>query len=43
MGFKPFSNIFYFIYHALQVAKANKFIEKMEELQQFFTNEMIWA
>ena len=43
MGFKPFSNISYPTYHALQVAEANKFIKKMEELQQFLTDEMIWV
>ena len=43
MGFEPFSNIFYLTYHALQVAEANEFVKKMEELQQFFINEMTWA
>jgi uncharacterized membrane protein YwzB len=40
MGFKPFSNILCLTYYALQVAEVNEFIEKMEELQQFFTDEM---
>ena len=43
MGFKPFSNILCPAHHALQVAEANKFVKKMEKLQQFLTNEMIWA
>jgi hypothetical protein len=43
MGFKPFNNIPCPTCHALQVTEANEFIEKMEELQQFFINEMIWA
>jgi len=32
MGFKPFSNVPRPAYYALQIAKVNKFIEKMEEL-----------
>jgi hypothetical protein len=43
MGFKPFSNIPCPTYYALQVAEANEFVKKMEELQQFLINEMIWA
>ena len=43
MGFKPLSNALYFIYQALQIAKADKFIKKIEELQQFLTNKIIWA
>ena len=43
MGFKPFSNIPYSIYYALQVTEANKVIKKMEELQQSLTDEIIWA
>ena len=43
MGFEPFSNIPYFAYYALQITEINKFIKKMEELQQFFTDKMIWA
>ena len=43
MGFKPFSNILRPTYYALQVTEANEFIKKMEELQQFFINEMTWA
>ena len=41
MGFKPLSNALYFAYQALQIAEADKFVKKMEELQQFFTNEII--
>ena len=40
MGFKPFSNVPRPAHHALQIIEANEFIEKMEELQQFLTNEM---
>ena len=43
MGFKPLSNAPYFVYQALQIAEADKFVKKMEELQQFLTNKMIWA
>ena len=43
MGFKPFSNVLYLAYQALQVIEANKFIKKMEELQEFLTNKMIQA
>jgi uncharacterized membrane protein YwzB len=43
MGFKPFSNILCPTYYALQVTEANEFIKKMEELQQFLTDKMIWA
>ena len=43
MGFKPLSNAPYFAYQALQIAEADRFVEKMEELQQFLTNEMTWA
>ena len=43
MGFKPLSNAPYFAYQALQIAKADKFVKKMEELQQFLTDEIIWA
>ena len=43
MGFKPFSNIPYPTYYTLQVVKANKFIKKIEELQQFLTDEITWA
>ena len=43
MGFKPFSNVPRPTYYALYVVEANKFIKKMEELQQFLTNEIIWA
>ena len=43
MGFKPPNNAPYSAYQALQIAEADKFVKKMEELQQFFTNEMIWA
>ena len=43
MGFKPLSNAPYFIYQALQIAEADKFVKKIEELWQFLTNEMIWA
>jgi hypothetical protein len=32
MGFKPFSNIPYPTYYALQVTETNKFVKKMEEL-----------
>ena len=40
MGFKPLSNTPYFTYQALQIAEADKFVKKMEELQQFLINEM---
>ena len=43
MGFKPLSNDPCPTYYALQVTKANEFIKKMEELQQFLTNKIIWA
>ena len=43
MGFKPPSNAPHFVYQALQIAEADKFVKKMEELQQFLTNEIIWA
>ena len=43
MGFKPFSNTLYPICHALQIIKANEFVKKIEELQQFLTDEMTWA
>ena len=43
MGFVPFSNIPCLAYYALQVIKANEFVEKIEELQQFLTDEIIWA
>jgi hypothetical protein len=43
MGFEPFSNIPRPAYYALQVTEANEFIKKMEELQQFLTDEITWA
>ena len=43
MGFKPLSNALYFAYQAVQIAEADRFVKKIEELQQFLTNEMIWA
>ena len=43
MGFKPLSNAPYPIYQALQIAETDKFVKKMEELQQFLTNKIIWA
>ena len=43
MGFKPLSNTPYPTYQAVQIAETDKFIKKMEELQQFLINEMIWA
>ena len=43
MGFKPPSNTPYPAYQALQIAEADKFVKKIEELQQFLTNDMIWA
>ena len=43
MGFEPFSNVPRPARHALQVAEANEFVKKMEELQQFLTDEMTWA
>ena len=43
MGFKPLSNAPYFAYQALQIAETDKFVKKMEKLQQFFINEMTWA
>ena len=27
----------------MQIAEADRFVKKMEELQQFLTNKMIWA
>ena len=43
MGFKPLSNDPCPAHHALQVAEADEFVKKMEELQQFLINEIIWA
>ena len=43
MGFKPLNNTPYPAYQAVQIAEVNRFIKKMEKLQQFFTDEMIWA
>jgi transposase InsO family protein len=43
MGFEPSTNAPYPAYQALQVAEADKFVKKMEELQQFLTDEMTWA
>ena len=43
MGFKPLNNAPYFTYQALQIAEADKFVKKIEELQQFLTNKIIWA
>ena len=43
MGFKPLSNTSCPAYQALQIAKADRFVKKIKELQQFFTNEIIWA
>ena len=43
MGFKSFSNIPCPTYYALQVIKANEFIKKIKELQQFLINKIIWA
>ena len=43
MGFKPLSNALYSAYQALQIVEADKFVKKMEELQQFLINEMTWA
>ena len=43
MGFKPLNNAFYPTYQALQIAEADRFIKKMEELQQFLINKMTWA
>ena len=43
MGFKPLSNAPYPAYQAVQIAEADKFVKKMEELQQFLINEMTWA
>ena len=43
MGFEPPSNAPYPAYQALQIAEADRFIEKIEELQQFLINEMTWA
>jgi len=40
MGFKPLNNALYPTYQALQIAKTNKFVKKMKELQQFHINEM---
>jgi len=41
MGFEPLSNTLCLIHHAPQITKANKFVKKMEKLQQFLTDEMI--
>jgi hypothetical protein len=41
MGFEPFSDVPCPAYYALQVVEANKFVEKIEELQQFLTDEII--
>ena len=43
MGFEPPSNAPYPTHQAVQIAEADKFIKKMEELQQFLTDEMTWA
>jgi len=43
MGFKPSNNAPHPIYQVLQVAEADRFVKKMEELQQFLTNKMTWA
>jgi len=43
MGFEPSNNAFYPAYQALQVAETDRFVKKMEELQQFLTDEMTWA
>ena len=43
MGFEPLSNAPHSAYQALQIAEADKFVKKMEELQQFLTDEMTWA
>ena len=43
MGFKPLNNTPCLIYYTPQVIEADKFIKKMEELQQFLTDEIIWA
>jgi len=40
MGFEPLNNTPHFAHQALQVAEADKFVKKMEELQQFLTDEM---
>ena len=43
MGFKPLSNTPYFAHQAVQIAEADRFVKKMEKLQQFLINEMTWA
>jgi len=43
MGFKPLNNIPHPTYQVLQVAEADRFVKKMEELQQFLTDKMTWA
>ena len=43
MGFKPLNNALYPIYQAVQITEADRFVKKMEELQQFLTDEIIWA
>ena len=43
MGFKPLSNTPYPAYQALQIAEVDKFVKKIEKLQQFLINKMIWA
>ena len=40
MGFKPLNNTPYFVYQALQVTETDRFVKKMEELQQFFTDKI---
>ena len=41
MGFKLLNNASYPAYQALQIVEIDKFVKKIEELQQFLTNEMI--
>ena len=43
MGFEPPSNAPHPAHQAVQIAEADKFVKKMEELQQFLTDEMTWA
>ena len=43
MGFKPPSNAPHPTHQAVQIAEADKFVKKIEKLQQFFTDEMTWA
>ena len=43
MGFEPLNNTLCPAHHTPQVTKANRFVKKMEKLQQFLTDEITWA